>query len=100
MTAKGIRRLDEILNGVVKESPLAPGLLLQSALEGWTEIVGEQIARHSRALSLNDGVLMVQVDGSVWAQELSLLSPEIQERFNRRLGSTAVREIRFRSAAL
>ena len=93
----GPRRLDDVLKGLLKQSPLNDGLERQEVLSCWPEVVGTEIARHSRAVSLQDGLLLVQVDGSVWAQELALLRNRIVSAFAERLGDGAVREIRFHS---
>lgn len=91
------RRLDSVLQEYLKDSPLAEGLEQQSALTAWPEIVGPEIARHSRAESVQDGILRVRVESSVWAQELSLLERRILGEFDRRLGKGSVREVRFHS---
>ena len=91
------RSLADLLGNVVGRSPLRAGLERQRALECWPEVVGEEIARHTRAVSIHDGVLRVQVESSVWAQELVLLRSRILEGFAQRLGPGEVREIRFHS---
>ena len=98
MSRNSIQRLDVLLKQVIGDSPLRPGLTRQEALSSWAEIVGAEIARHSEAVALEDGVLLVRTEGSVWAQELSLLKPRIQESLNARLGEDSVKEIRFTTA--
>lgn len=90
-------RISDLLSRFLRQSPLAEGLERQQALEIWPEVVGRHIAAHSEALSLEGGVLHVRVEGSVWAQELTMLQTEIKAGFARRLGAGAVREIRFTS---
>jgi len=97
---KPIPRLDQLLQDALQGSALEPGLRRQGALDAWEDIVGPQIAQHSRAIGLSDGVLLVQVDGSVWAQELAMLRGHIQARLDEQLGSGTVREVRFRSGRL
>ena len=91
------RSLADLLGNVLGRSPLRPGLERQRALECWPEVVGEEIARHTRAVSIHEGVLRVQVESSVWGQELVLLRSRILEGFAQRLGPGEVREIRFHS---
>jgi predicted nucleic acid-binding Zn ribbon protein len=90
--------LKDLLQRFLRSSPLAEGLERQRALEIWPEVVGELIAAHSEAISLEGGVLHVRVDSSVWAQELTMEQTRIKAGFARRLGKGAVREIRFTSA--
>lgn len=91
-------RIADLLQRFLRHSPLAEGLERQQALEIWPEVVGEGIAAHSEAISLEGGVLHVRVDGSVWAQELTMLQTEIKAGFARRLGKGSVTDIRFTSS--
>ncbi len=97
-TVDAFKKIDSIVAGMLDGGNLAEGVRGQEVLNEWSEIVGEQIAQHSRAVSLADGVLWVEVDGSVWAQELVFLTPHIQETIDQKLGSGRVREVRFRSS--
>lgn len=45
--------------------------------ERWEEVLGADVAAHSRPVALRRGVLEVAVDSSVWCQQLKLRSPEI-----------------------
>ena len=91
-------RIGDLLRQFLRDGPLAEGLQRQQALEIWPEVVGEVIAAHSEAISLEGGVLHVRVDGSVWAQELTMLQAQIKAGFARRLGEGAVTDIRFTSS--
>ena len=48
--------------------------------ECWRRILGERIAERSAPNTIHGGALTVKVASSVWAQELSLLAPEILQR--------------------
>lgn len=95
---KDAPKISELLQRFLRQGPLSEGLRRQQALEIWPEVVGDVIAAHSEAVSLEGGVLFVRVDGSVWAQELTMLQAQIKAGFARRLGDGAVAEIRFTSA--
>lgn len=91
------QHLGDLLRDALQRSPLREGLDRQEALDCWPQVVGTVLAAHSRALSIHEGTLLVQVDGSVWAQELALLRPQILAGFAVRLGNGAVRDLRFHS---
>lgn len=59
----------------------------------WDKTVGAVIARHARPLSLRGKKLYLAVDSPAWMQQLSLLKPEIIEKFNKGLGKDAVKDI-------
>jgi predicted nucleic acid-binding Zn ribbon protein len=94
---KDASRIGELLHRALRGSPLAEGIQRQQALEIWPDVVGAAIAAHSEAVSLDHGVLCVRVDGSVWAQELTMLQAQIKAAFAERLGDGAVTNIRFTS---
>jgi predicted nucleic acid-binding Zn ribbon protein len=90
-----IQSLKELMEQVLSKGPLREGLKQQEILASWNEIVGNEIAKHSEAVALKDGVLWVRTEASVWAQELSLLVPRIREEFEKKLGPGSVRDVRF-----
>ncbi|MFQ6103969.1 MAG: DUF721 domain-containing protein, partial [Candidatus Glassbacteria bacterium] len=48
----------------------------------WDKVVGDKISKISRVKSVKDGLLFVEVKGSVWMSEIKLMKPEILERLN------------------
>ena len=68
-----------------------PGLL-------WRDAVGARIAERAFPISIEDGVLLLRVPSSVWANELSLLSEDVRARLKER--GVTVRELRFRVGAV
>jgi predicted nucleic acid-binding Zn ribbon protein len=95
----GFRSLEDALHDMLARSPLREGLLQQDVLASWGAIVGTEIARHSQPLALRDGVLLVRVDGSAWAQELTLLVPRICEEFEKKLGKGSIKDVRFHTGS-
>lgn len=66
------------------------------AVNAWPVVVGEEIARHTRGFALReDHELVVFVDGPAWANQLSLMADDIQQRINAHLGQNAVKSLRF-----
>jgi predicted nucleic acid-binding Zn ribbon protein len=91
--------LDRVLEGVLRDCGLEGRLAQRRALDAWEEVVGREIATHSRAVDLEDGVLTLQADHGAWRQELSLLMPQIMVRFNSRFGPGTVTAIRWARGA-
>jgi predicted nucleic acid-binding Zn ribbon protein len=63
----------------------------------WREAVGELVAEQAYPTSERDGVVVVTCSSSVWAQELTLMAPDLLERLNAALGGQNVRELRCRA---
>ena len=92
----GPQPIARILQDVLKRYGLQERLSERSALLRWPEVVGTEIAEHSRAVDIQDGVLTIEADHGVWRHELTLLMPLIVEKFNQMCGQQTVTEIRWR----
>jgi predicted nucleic acid-binding Zn ribbon protein len=77
---------------------LAPASGLAALQRAWPEAVGDVIAAQAHPSAEREGVVTVTCSSSVWAQELTLMGPELSGRLNRALGAEKVRELRFRAA--
>ena len=67
----------------------------QRAVIEWAEIVGRKVAEHARAVRVDTGRLFVEVDSSVWSQELTLMKRGILRQINDRIGRNAINNIHF-----
>ena len=82
------------------KSSLAPATTLAGVQSAWRTVVGEAIAAESQPVSERAGLVTVSCRSAVWAQELSLMAPDLVLRLNEALGrdggAGAVTELRFR----
>lgn len=67
-----------------------PASAIRAVFDGWQQIVGDALARHTRPLSLQDGVLTVAVDHPAWATQIHLLASDLLAKFEKELGETTV----------
>jgi predicted nucleic acid-binding Zn ribbon protein len=88
-------RVAEVLDDVLAELGLKERLAERELLLAWPRVVGARIARCSRAVDIEDGILTLQADHPAWRQELTLLVPSIIARYNEMFGPGSVREIRW-----
>ena len=89
------RRLGETLPAVLQRLGLDRELETQSLLDTWPKLVDEKIARHTRAVRLDRGVLVVEVDSPVWMTQLRFLKGQVLKRIAPRFRSGLVRDVRF-----
>ncbi len=93
---RGPQPISSALEEMAGHLGISKPLRQYSVLTSWEEIVGEQIARVTRAERIEDGVLLVRVSTAPWRAELTLRRREILEKVNAIAGRGVVREIRFR----
>ncbi len=62
----------------------------------WSEIVGSEVAAHARPVGRKGEVLHVEVDSSVWCQELQMRVPELLRALRDFAGDAAPTDLRFR----
>lgn len=70
------------------------------AVELWPEIVGPEAAAATRVTGLRAGVLLVDAQPGMWAQELSLRRSQLAATLNAALGESVIEDIRIRQRPL
>jgi len=85
-----------VLPGVLRDLGLGEAAEAARISEAWAEIVGAEAAAHSWPAALRGGVLDVEVDSSVWAQQLQLRRTALLAELARRLEGAAPGELRLR----
>lgn len=60
----------------------------------WAQIVGTDLAAHTRPESFDEGELVVAADSTAWATQLRLLAPQLVRRLAEELGAGTVRRVR------
>jgi predicted nucleic acid-binding Zn ribbon protein len=65
----------------------------------WADIVGPELAAHTRPDTLADGELTVTADSTAWATQVRLLAAHLVRRLNAELGDGAVQRVRVRGPA-
>lgn len=73
----------EVLARAIGRSKLRAELKKFEFKNHWKTIVGDQIASHAKPAGFRGNALIVQVDSSVWAQELSFQKKTILARIKR-----------------
>ena len=90
---KDLTPLGSILAGLLESKQIGPKLRQGMAVTIWPEVVGDKLAQVSRATACRGGRLYVEVENSVWMQELAFLQRELLVRLNRRIGKRTVRRL-------
>jgi len=70
-----------------------PVLLLEA---GWDEIVGSEVAKHSRPARITDGTLSITTRSSAWSHQLSFLAEHVLQAIAARVPRAGIERLRFR----
>jgi predicted nucleic acid-binding Zn ribbon protein len=88
-------RVDAVLGRFLEASGVAEQVRRHGAIDGWSTLVGASIAQVTKARSISEGTLFVEVRSSAWLMELELMKGEILRRVNAGLEGTALERIVF-----
>lgn len=89
------QRITNILPQLIQKLGLKKGIEQHKALLIWDQVVGKEIAAHTKPAWIKYGILWVIVDDPIWHQELGFLKPQIIEHINQRLDKIKIRGIKF-----
>ncbi|MBF0444730.1 MAG: DUF721 domain-containing protein [Magnetococcales bacterium] len=66
----------------------------------WRRAVGDHIARHTEPIRLENGVLHVRVEHSVWMANLAFMKPQILMTLQKSYPQGKISDLRFREESL
>tara|TARA_Y100000748_G_scaffold301190_1_gene300993 strand:- start:679 stop:954 length:276 start_codon:yes stop_codon:yes gene_type:complete len=90
-----MKHLKKAIEEAVNVVGIKSALDQESAVILWSAVVGKVISSVTKAERVESGTLIVRVETSVWRQELHMQKEEIINKINRKIGTRAIREIRF-----
>lgn len=95
---RGPQRLGRALDRLMGTLRAPSVDVLDSVFTKWSEIVGEDVAAHSRPLSIDGGTLVVAAEDPTWASELRWLEKEVLARVSEVSGSDRISALNVRVA--
>ncbi|HTU16184.1 MAG TPA: DUF721 domain-containing protein [Solirubrobacterales bacterium] len=84
--------LERVLETIAPKTPLAE---IQAV---WKQAVGPQIAAVTEVTDERDGVVTVECENSVWAQELEMMGPQLLRKLTSEMSGPAPDLLRFRAS--
>jgi predicted nucleic acid-binding Zn ribbon protein len=89
-------RVERVLDRVLEQGGYAGRLAQNRIVEQWPELVGDHIAKVTRAEVVGpNNMLIVSVKTNAWMTELALLEPEILATINRATPAHPIEKIRW-----
>ncbi|GGL11653.1 UPF0232 protein [Sphaerisporangium melleum] len=86
------RAIRDLLSDRGWEQPIAVG----GVFGRWREIVGPDLAAHTKPETFADGEVLVVADSTAWATQVRLLAATLVRRLNEELGDGTVHRVRVR----
>ena len=84
------------MSGVLSKYGLDEKIARYKFITHWAEIVGDDIAERTKPECLRGGALVIRVNSSIWAQELSFQKETILRKLKKFLeGDEIVEDLRF-----
>ena len=90
-----MKHLKKAIEEAIDSAGIKSALSQEAAIVLWDSIVGEAVSSVTKAERVESGVLIVKVETAVWRQELHMQKEEIINKVNKKIGTRAIREIRF-----
>ena len=90
-----MQSLKKAIKEAVRETGIDKALKQESAVFLWKEIVGKTVSSVTEAKKVENGVLLIKTQSPTWRQELYMQKEEILNKINKKIGSSAIKEIRF-----
>ena len=87
------------IEGLIDESGWRLAAATGSVFGRWAQIVGPELAAHTKPERLADGELTVAADSTAWATQVRLLAAQLVRRLNAELGDGAVKRVKVRGPA-
>ena len=93
------QQLTNAIEGLLDQRGWQQRAAMGSVFGRWEQIVGRDLAAHTRPDTFADGELTVTADSTAWATQVRLLAPQLVRRLNAELGDSAVLRVRVRGPA-
>ena len=87
--------LGSIVDKILEDHGVLDQVRRMSVLDEWSALVGDAVARVTRARSVEDGVLIVEVRSSPWLMELDMMKGDFVRRVNDYMPDTPIERIVF-----
>jgi predicted nucleic acid-binding Zn ribbon protein len=91
-----VKKASEILARILDEKGRETGTTYSSVFGGWSSMVGESLAEHSRVYEVRNRNLFVEVDHPGWMQLLLMKKPQILRSVKRKYAVLNIRDIKIK----
>ncbi|HAV43558.1 TPA: hypothetical protein DCX15_06050 [bacterium] len=90
---RDFEKIGSILERTIKNLGLEHQIEKEMIFQVWKDVVGEEINKHTKPLSLQKKMLVVEVDSPTWNNELNLQKKGIKKKINQIIGKNVIKDI-------
>ena len=90
-----MKHLKKAIREAVESAGIESALNQEVAIVLWEEVVGEVVSSFTKAERVDSGTLTIRVETAVWRQELYMQKEKLIKKINNKIGTKAIKEIRF-----
>ncbi|HXP58774.1 MAG TPA: DciA family protein [Streptosporangiaceae bacterium] len=91
--------LGTAMAGLLSDHGWKEQVAVGSVFSNWQEIVGSDLAAHTRPDGFAEGELVIAADSTAWATQVRLLASMLVRRLNAELGEGTVKRVKVRGPA-
>lgn len=91
--------LGAAIGGLLSDQGWKEQAAVGSVFSNWGEIVGSDLAAHTRPDGFAEGELVIAADSTAWATQVRLLASMLVRRLNAELGEGTVKRVKVRGPA-
>jgi predicted nucleic acid-binding Zn ribbon protein len=86
--------LGDVVGNLTQELGWTEPLARSEVIEAWPEVVGEEMAKHSSPMTIEEGALVIRCDSTAWATQLRLMRGQITTTIAERYPEAGVESVR------
>ena len=94
MRKQQAQAIGDIVAEYLRESGLEKPLMERQVVASWNDIMGETVARLTRSVELQDGVLKVKISSAALKAQLFECRHELKQKINDFVGCEVVTDVR------
>ena len=93
---QGPQHIGTILDSLFEQQGIEESIRVHRIVVDWDSVVGDAVSRHARAVHIEYGTLIVEVESPGWMHRLQMQEGDLRSRINQHFGEEVIRQIRFR----
>lgn len=99
MMEKNFQKLGDLIAALISRKGWGGQWALRQLKSEWPGLVGDSAAKHSFPVSIHNDRLFIEVDSSIWANQLNFSRKKILEACNRHDAKERINDIYFKIKA-